>query len=177
MLANAWVQISLKCSHWCRNSRNRGRNWAKRQVRPYRCRNGTVWSGAAFACQCFFGFKELECENAGVPCEFGGFLPNTAIEGVSAWLEARQALEQVILQFDVLVLCLWRLLYLRCRAWGDSAVCLRYVKLCILRAVHQYHAKGIPLQIPRHPLPWILKHQTGASESECQRARAVLQVA
>ena len=70
--------------------------WAKRQVRPYVLQGGTVWSGPAYACQCFFGFKELEYENEGVPCDFGGFLPNAAIEGVSAWLDSQQAQQQVI---------------------------------------------------------------------------------
>ena len=89
--------ILFEWSYRYRNSRNRGRNWAKRQVRPYKLRDGTIWSGPAFACQCFFGFKDLEYENAGIPCDFGGFLPNVAIEGVSAWLDAQQSQEQVIL--------------------------------------------------------------------------------
>ena len=63
-------------------------------------------------------FQRPKYKNDGVPCDFGGFFPNTAIEGVSAWLVAQEALSQVmfllqdvcerqkgLLRFDLASIC------------------------------------------------------------------------
>ena len=45
--------------------------------------------------QCFYGFADVELNDDAGEGDFGGFLPNHAINAVGAWVEARNTADKV----------------------------------------------------------------------------------
>lgn len=78
-----------------------GRAYAERQVRDFLApEDDELWRGGVMGAHCFYGFMDLDYEyvdTAGVKytADFGGWLPNHAIEAVVQWLKARNALKKV----------------------------------------------------------------------------------
>ena len=62
---------------------------ALRQVQPF---HAGTWKDHVQPQQCFFGFDNLEYENAGTSATFGGTLPDQAAQVVKDWLNANNKL-------------------------------------------------------------------------------------